>query len=439
MQATVVHHVPGRLRVRIPELKTCPDLPHWLKGPILAQAGVQSLRVNVACASAVICYDPREPRAVARVFAALEVFSTGTRTEAPRELKHRESGIRRAVAAFLNFLRRAGTLLWGSFALAGALAGGIFAVAAVPVVCASAFPSLRRAWFVLRRERRLNVDFLDSVAMLVSVGRGQFFTAAFIAWMIQLGDWIRDKTAARSRRVMRELLEFQSTSSWVIREGKVVRIASSAIRQGETVIVYPGETIPADGLVVSGRATVDQKSITGESLPLERGAGDEVFASAVLRDGKLSIEASRVGSETTAAQIVQLIQAAPIGETRVQNYAERFGDRLVAPELALSAGLFAATGNVDRLLSMLIIDFGTGMRVAAPTAVLAAITHAARQGILIKSGRHMERLAEMIRSSSIKPARSRTERRRSAESFLAMSVFSRRAKFWRLRPPPKHG
>ncbi|MBV9081768.1 MAG: heavy metal translocating P-type ATPase, partial [Acidobacteriaceae bacterium] len=170
---------------------------------------------------------------------------------------------------------------------------------------------------------------------------------------------------------------------------------SSAIQAGDSVIVYPGEIIPVDGVIVRGRATVDQKTITGESLPLERGPGDDVFASTVIREGKLTLCASRVGGETTAAQIVQLIESAPVGETRIQNYAEQFGDRLVAPMLAVSTGLFAATANVDRLLSMLIIDFGTGIRVAAPTAVLAAIAHAAHEGILIKGGRHLERLSEL--------------------------------------------
>ena len=102
-----------------------------------------------------------------------------------------------------------------------------------------------------------------------------------------------------------------------------------------------------------------------------------MFASTVLRDGKLRIRASRVGSNTTAAQIVHLIESAPVGGTRLQNYAEKFGDRLVAPMLLFSSGLYATTGNLDRLLSMVIIDFGTGIRVAAPTAVLASMTNTA--------------------------------------------------------------
>jgi heavy metal translocating P-type ATPase len=211
--------------------------------------------------------------------------------------------------------------------------------------------------------------------------------------MISLGDWIRDKTATRSKRVISRLLEYETATAWVVREGKVVRVPASEITPGETVIVYPGEIIPVDGEIVSGRASVDQKTITGESIPAERSAGEEVFASTVLREGKLSVRATRVGANTTAAQIVGMVDAAPLGETRVQNYAEQFGDTLVAPMLGVSAGLFAISGNLDRLLSMLIIDFGTGIRVAAPTAVLSSIAHAASEGILIKGGRQLENLA----------------------------------------------
>jgi manganese/zinc-transporting P-type ATPase C len=267
--------------------------------------------------------------------------------------------------------------------------------ALLPILALSALPSLTRAWNVVWHERRLNVDFLDSIAVTVSIARAQFFTAAFMTWMISLGDWIRDKTAARSRRALNEMLRFQATMASVVRNEHVVQVPSDTVATGETVVVYPGEVIPVDGVVTDGWAAVDQKTVTGESVPVEKVLADEVFASTVLRDGKLRIRASRVGSQTTAAQIVQLIESAPLGETRLQNYAEKFGDRLVAPMLLFSTSLYAATANLDRLLSMVIIDYGTGIRVAAPTAVMAAMTHAARHGILIKGGRHMERLASV--------------------------------------------
>jgi heavy metal translocating P-type ATPase len=396
MQAEVIHHVPGRVRLRIPELRDSGDLSTWIKGPVLTEMGIQSFRVNSWCASVVVTYDVSTPGVVDRLLAALQFFSLpAPADEESAAVVPVGVAIRRAAGRVMSFLRRSHNFLWSSIALAGSFLGGLSAIASAPLICVTAIPSLTRAWRVLRTERRLNVDFLDSLAILVSLGRGQFVTASFITWMISLGDWIRDKTAGHSKRIVSKLLDFETATAWVLREGKIIRVPATSIAEEETVVVYPGETIPVDGVVRSGRATVDQKSITGESLPVERAIGDEVFASTVLRNGKLSIRASRVGPATTAAQIVDLVESAPLGETRVQNYAEKFGDRLVAPLLTITTGLYAGTGNLDRLLSMLIVDFGTGIRVAAPTAVLASIAHAASQGILIKAGRQMERLAQV--------------------------------------------
>jgi Cu2+-exporting ATPase len=366
-----------------------------MKGPVLSEFGIQSFRVNVWCAAVVITYDPAMPGVVNRLLAALEFFTVPApvKPEPDTSPGATWAAIKSTAAAVVRFVSKTHNLIWASAGVVGSLLGGVFAAATAPIICLTALPSVRRAYKVLRHERRLNVDFLDSVAVLVSLARGQFFTAAFITWMISLGDWIRDKTATRSKRVISRLLEYETATAWLIREGKVVRVAAAEIAPGETVIVYPGEIIPVDGEVISGRATIDQKTITGESVPVERSAGEEVFASTVLRDGKLSVRATRVGASTTAAQIVSLVDAAPVGETRVQNYAEQSGDRLVAPMLGISTGLYALSGDLDRLLSMLIIDFGTGIRVAAPTAVLSSIAHAASEGILIKGGRQLENLA----------------------------------------------
>src|SRR5208337_1415761 len=163
---------------------------------------------------------------------------------------------------------------------------------------------------------------------------------------------------------------------------------------GDEVLVYPGEMIPVDGEIIEGAALIDQKTITGEGLPVMRGVGEAAFAATVTREGQVTIRATRVGSNTTAGQIVRLIDSAPIGDTRMQNHAEKLADRLVLPTLAVASATAAVTFDFDRFLSLVIVDYGTGIRVAAPTAVLSSMTYAARRGVIIKSGRHMERLAE---------------------------------------------
>ena len=217
-----------------------------------------------------------------------------------------------------------------------------------------------------------------------------------VTWLIKLGDWIRDLTAAGQRRAISELLEFQTKIRLgLTRMAWWQRSPASELVEGDLVVVYPGEMIPVDGEIIDGHATIDQKTITGEGLPVNRGVGETAFAATVIRDGQITVRALRVGSATTAGQIVHLVESAPIGDTRMQNHAEQFADRLVAPTLALAAGTAAVTGDFNRFLSLVIVDYGTGIRVAAPTSVLSSMTHAARAGIIIKSGGHMEKLADI--------------------------------------------
>ena len=391
MRFDIVHHVPGRARLRAAILREDGDAAEWIRKSLASRKDISAFRLNTWCASLIIEYDPRRPDVLQRVIAGLgriEIVTIQRAASGPPRRRHPLAWLGELIAKARRWM-----LAWSTAAFVVAMLG--WPTIAAPLVLVTAIPSVTRAVLVLVSQRRLNVDFLDTLAILVSVLRAQLVTAAFMTWMISLGDWIRDKTAARSKRAIAGLLEFYTISAWLLDDGKVIRIPAEQVRPGQVVLVYPGEIIPVDGSIISGRASVDQKTVTGESLPIERETGDPVYASTLVREGKVTVCASLVGEDTTAAQIVRLIENAPVGETRMQNYAEKLGDRLVAPALTLSGGLYAATGDLNRLLSMIIIDYGTGIRVAAPTSVLAAMTHAARQGILIKSGRHMERLATL--------------------------------------------
>ena len=164
---------------------------------------------------------------------------------------------------------------------------------------------------------------------------------------------------------------------------------------GDLVVVYPGEMISVDGEIIDGQATIDQKTITGEGLPVTAAKARRPSpppSSATARS-----RCARCGSarRRPPARSCTWSNCAPIGDTRMQNHAERFADRLVTPTLGLAAGTAAVTGDFNRFLSLVIVDYGTGIRVAAPTSVLSSMTHAARAGIIIKSGGHMEKLADI--------------------------------------------
>jgi P-type Cu2+ transporter len=150
------------------------------------------------------------------------------------------------------------------------------------------------------RERRLNIDFLDMLAIGASVGQGSLMTGAIVTWLIRLGDWICDLTAAGAKRAVGELLEFRHKRAWVLRAGSVVAVPASELVVGDEVVVYHGEMIPVDGEVIDGRALIDQKTITGESLPVTRALGEPAYAATIVREGQITIRAIRVGSATTA-------------------------------------------------------------------------------------------------------------------------------------------
>jgi heavy metal translocating P-type ATPase len=161
------------------------------------------------------------------------------------------------------------------------------------------------------------------------------------------------------------------------------------------VVVYPGDMVPVDGVVRHGRAAVDQRSLTGESMPLELGPGDRAYAATVVVEGKLYMTCKAAGADTRAGVVTELVRTAPLAETRTQNHAAMLADRLVLPTFLLAGLTYAVTRDLVRVAGVLIVDFATGIRIALPTAVLASMQRAARRGILIKGGGAVERLASV--------------------------------------------
>src|SRR5262249_25855787 len=142
----------------------------------------------------------------------------------------------------------------------------------------NALPTLRRAATTAVQERRLNVDFLDSLAIGVSTWQRRLFTTTFMIWLITLGDWIRDQTAARSKNAVGRRLDLHDCKSWILRGAGKVEVPVREFVAGDAVVVYSGDMIPVDGEVIDGCASIDQRSISGESMPVLRKCGDRVYA-----------------------------------------------------------------------------------------------------------------------------------------------------------------
>jgi Cu2+-exporting ATPase len=266
--------------------------------------------------------------------------------------------------------------------------------AAAVMVAVTAIPPVRRAWTAMH-EKRLSVDVLDVAAIGISIATGQPGTAAFITWLLGIGDLVLAKTHDRARDAISKLMKLEASEAWRVgAAGDVEQVAVSALAVGDRVVVEAGGRIPADGVVVRGVASVDEKALTGESIPQEKREGARVLAATVVVEGQIVVEVDRVGGDTTASKIVQILEGAGAKPMTLQREAERVADRLVLPTFGVAGGAALLASQLDRMTSLLITDFGTGIRIAVPTSALAAMTLAAREGVLVKGGQYLERLSK---------------------------------------------
>jgi Cu2+-exporting ATPase len=262
-------------------------------------------------------------------------------------------------------------------------------------VALTAVPPFRRAIRSLA-SGHVNVDVMDATAITVCLATGQPVTASIITALLALGDLALDRTHARARIAISRLMQLDDGEAFVLEspEAPPVRVHPRELAAGMRIVVYPGARVPADGILREGSLAVDEKALTGESVPRERMVGDRVMAASVAVHGQAVVEVERAGSDTVAARIVQILEGAGSKPMTLQRNAERVADRLVLPAFGAAGAAWALSGVLDRLTSILITDFGTGVRVAVPTAALAAMTLAAREGVLVKGATFLERLAE---------------------------------------------
>ncbi|MGC9524910.1 MAG: heavy metal translocating P-type ATPase [Limnospira sp.] len=393
-ECQVVHHIPGRTRFRIPLLGEDPDSTAAVREVLESTPGVTDIRINRISRSLIVCYLPEssvEVQIGRRVSDCLRQLAVRDETEpdlsTPEETAEEEAGssLRLPVAAVsLALLSRFPRL------------GGLRLVARVAFL-AAAFPVARRAFESVVVRRRLNIDCLDFLALSLSAGQGKLVTPAMVIVLHELGDAIRERTARATEVQTASLIDAIGRFAWVKYDPdrEPEQIPSDRVQVGDTVVVYPGEQIPVDGTVLQGEAVIDQQSLTGEAMPVVRRPGESVLASTLLRSGQLYLRADRVGMQTRAALSIELLQKAPVHDTRMANYAEKIADRLIWPSLLLAAIVLGATRDPARAAAILTLDFVTGIRVSIPTAFLGALNHTTRHGILVRSGRTLEQLAEV--------------------------------------------
>ncbi len=412
----LVHHIPGRARFRVPLLGQSPHYAEKLRGTLASVPEIRDVRINRAAQSLIVRYQTNQPIAelVEKCLFPLLLdhsqLSALALQSAAVPLVSRQSALpppeRDERPSTPSQLRVGGSEQWSSLRLPATAAVlaflcrlprfAILRPLAILAVLAAALPVARRAFHSLVVRQRLNIDCLDLLALSLSGWQGKLLTPAMVIALHELGDAIREQTARSTEVRTANLKDAIGHFAWVKYGNQPPQqIESDRVRVGDLVVVYPGEQIPVDGTVVRGEAIVDQQSLTGESMPVVRQVGQQVLASTLVQSGQLYLRADRVGQQTRAAASIELLQKAPVYDTRMANYAEKIADRLIVPSLLLATLVLLATRDPARAAAILTLDFVTGIRVSIPTALLSALNHTTRHGVLVRSGRTLEQLAEV--------------------------------------------
>jgi heavy metal translocating P-type ATPase len=256
------------------------------------------------------------------------------------------------------------------------------------------FPIYQEAWENLRK-RRMTMELSMTIALLSALAIGQFFTAIVIAFFVLFAESLEGYTVGGGRRAIGKLINALPRHVTVRRNGQESELKAEELSIGEVIVIRPGERIPVDGTVIKGSSYVDQSSITGESLPIEKTGQSKVFAGTINKNGVLEVSVERVGGDTTFGKIIQVVEQAEKSKAPVQRIADRLAAGLVYFALGAAVLTFLITRNLTATIAVIIVAGACGVAAGTPLAILAGIGSAARRGIIVKGGLYLEKLAEI--------------------------------------------
>lgn len=254
-------------------------------------------------------------------------------------------------------------------------------------------PIILEAFIGLVTEFDIKADLLVSIALIASVIIGEDFAAGEVAFIMQLGGLLEELTVARARAGIEKLVQLTPRTARVVRGDEESIIPADKVAVGDILRVLPGETIPVDGIIISGSTSVNQAVMTGESLPVDKSTGDEVSSGTVNQFGAFEMKASKVGEDSSIQRMIRLVQSADADKAKIVGIADRWATWIVV--IAITAALLTwfFTGEIIRAVTILVVFCPCALVLATPTAIMAAIGNATRHGFLVKEGDALERLA----------------------------------------------
>jgi Cd2+/Zn2+-exporting ATPase len=299
-------------------------------------------------------------------------------------------------------------LACGGFLLAAAAldtagrAGAALPLYLAGVAAGIAYP-LRRA-VTAARSRILDINVLMVIAVAGALALGDWPEATSVVFLFAVAQWLEVRTMERARQAIRALIDLTPREALVRRHGRDERVPVDAIAPGDEIVIRPGEKVPLDGLVIAGRSDVNEAPLTGESRPIDKTPGDEVFAGTINGHGAMEVRVLRLGRDSRLARIIHLVETAQARRAPVQSFVDRFARVYTPVVLALAvvvavappllAGAAFATW-IYRALVLLVIACPCALVISTPVSIVAALSAAARHGVLIKGGAYLERLASI--------------------------------------------
>ena len=259
-----------------------------------------------------------------------------------------------------------------------------------------ALPVLKNGIYSLIQNKRPNADTLSSTAIVSSIILGSERTALTIMILEKFAELLTVYTMKKTRGVIKDMLSVGENYVWKQSddENTAKKVPIEEISKGDFILVQTGEKISVDGTIEKGEAIIDQSAITGEYMPVTKKAGEEVFAGTLLKSGNITVKAEKVGDDRTASRIIKLVEDAAFNKADIQSYADTFSAQLIPLNFLLAGIVYVSTRNLQKALSMLVIDYSCGIRLSTATAFSASINTAAKNGILIKGSNYLEELSK---------------------------------------------
>jgi heavy metal translocating P-type ATPase len=381
MDYSIVHELPGRLRLRTAERFT-PTEGAAIDALLCSQPGIKTAVSNALTRSILLTFSPELRNRVLLTVLALT-------PDYYREL----AGQMPAVPSSPNRLPGLGDVLLGTL-------WRVVRRALLPsplrntLTVLRSLPYFRRAAHSMFRYGQLNVSVLDAAAIGASMAQRDFKTASTVMYLLRLGDELEEWTHRKSRENLSDSLRLNIGVVWLREEDGTEReIPAAELCVGDCAVVRQGTMIPADGVVVAGEAAVNQASMTGESEAVLRRVGQSVFAGTIVEEGELCVSVTALSGDTRVDQIARLIDESEKRKAGVQFRAERIADSLVPYNFGLAALIWLFTGNVQRASAALMADYSCAIKLCTPLAILAAMSSGVKRGVLIKGGKALESLS----------------------------------------------